>query len=168
MKLKICQKISQTHCCFMSQNVCFPFLMLEQYITFSFCRTTVFEGRSLDCLLIAISTIHDPNISENGFPKQWINISQFKIYYISKITMWVNIVQHFWKYQCKLLIDNQIWLIAIARQPKYRRFYALVHIHTCKLDEVPTTPEVPPCSKWYQHFQIYPKQPSNHGRPKGE
>ena len=41
------------------------------------------------------------------------------------------------------LIGYQISLIVIARQPKYHRFYALVHTHSQLLEKM-----TPPISKW--------------------
>ena len=107
---KITQNILYSHS-FKSQNT---LLTLEQHTTFSFC-----QSHRWSILIQSFATV----VSENIFALKLISISPFWIYYLWKITIWVNI-RLLGKNQW--LIGYQISLIVIARQPKYHRFYALV------------------------------------------
>ena len=95
----------------------FPFLTLEQHTTFSFC-----QSHRWSILNQSFASV----VSGSRFAQKLINISPFWIYYLWKITIWVYI----WLLgKNQLLIGYQISLIAIDRQPKYHRFYALVKIY---------------------------------------
>ena len=98
IKLKMCQNIFYSRC-FISHKACFfPFLMLEQHITSSFCQS---HGWS-----ILISHVF-----------AWFMMGS-SIYGKLPLECIFSVLER--------INDYQISLVVIARQQKYHRFHALV------------------------------------------
>ena len=115
---KITQNILYSHG-FQSQNTCFSFPNSRTAHHFLFLPKSYIDGPSL------ISYLHQ-SFLKIDLRRIWLIFFPLWICYLWKITIWLYI----WLLgKNQWLIGYQISLIAIARQPKYHRFYALLSTH---------------------------------------